>query len=118
MSRLNTHRIPYEVPLICGLPLQIPDRFQKSIDWLQDRLASKIWAWPLMLLCGTYLYCQRGRRGYIESDGSKLVAVGSNSFSRDDHAEMKRIAEGLWGDMRRSAGCPTCLTRHPRPAGS
>ena len=33
--------------------------------------------------------------GYVESDDCIPIAVESSSFSRDDHAEMERIAEGL-----------------------
>lgn len=95
MADLNARQIPYEVSLIYGLPLQTPDRFQKSVDWLRERGAQTIRAWPLMLLRGTNLYCQRDRWGYVESDGRIPIAIEGDSFSRDDHAEMARIAEGL-----------------------
>ena len=95
MSGLNARRIPYEVSLIYGLPLQTPDRFQASVDWLRDRGAPRIRAWPLMLLRGTDLYHQRDRWGYVESGDRIPVVVESASFSRDDHTEMARIAEGL-----------------------
>ena len=95
MAGLNARRIPYEVSLIYGLPLQTPDRFQASIDWLRARGAPRIRAWPLMLLRGTDLHYQRDRWGYVESDDRIPIVVESSSFSRDDHAEMERIAEGL-----------------------
>lgn len=95
MTGLNDRQIPYEVSLIYGLPLQTPDRFQASVDWLLQRGAPKIRAWPLMLLRGTALYHQRNHWGYVESDDRIPIAVESNSFSRDDHDEMGRIAEGL-----------------------
>ena len=95
MSGLNARRIPYEVSLIYGLPLQTPDRFRASIDWLRDRGAPRIRAWPLMLLRGTDLYYQRDRWGYVESNDRIPIVVESSSFSRDDHAEMERIAESL-----------------------
>ena len=95
MHGLNARGIPYEVSLIYGLPLQTPGRFQASIDWLRERGAPKIRAWPLMLLRGTDLYYQRGRWGYVESDGRIPIVIESDSFSRDDHAEMERIAGGL-----------------------
>lgn len=95
MSGLNARHIPYEVSLIYGLPLQTPGRFQASIDWLQERGAPKIRAWPLMLLRGTALYYQRDRWGYVESDDRIPIVIESSSFSCDDHVEMKRIAEGL-----------------------
>lgn len=95
IADLNGHGIPYEVSLIYGLPRQTLDRFQKSVDWLRERGARTIRAWPLMLLRGTNLYYQRGRWGYAESGGRIPIAIESDSFSRDDHAEMTRIAEGL-----------------------
>ena len=95
MTDLNGRRIPYEVSLIYGLPMQTVDRFQASVDWLRERGAPKIRAWPLMLLRGTPLYYQRGRWNYVESDDRIPVVVESNSFSRDDHDEMRHIAEDL-----------------------
>lgn len=95
MADLNDRQIPYEVSLIYGLPLQTPGRFQASVDWLLQRGAPKIRAWPLMLLRGTPLYHQRDHWGYMESDDRIPIAIKNDSFSRDDHDEMGRIAEGL-----------------------
>ena len=95
MADLNDRQIPYEVSLIYGLPLQTPGRFRKSVDWLLQRGAPKIRAWPLMLLRGTPLYHQRDRWGYLESDDRIPIAIESDSLSRDDHDEMVRIAEDL-----------------------
>ena len=96
IERLNARRIPYEVFLIYGLPLQTLDRFRMSVDWCLERGVPRVKAWPLMLLRGTPLHAQREMWGYIESVGDRIpVAVESSSFSRNDHAEMARIANDL-----------------------
>ena len=95
MADLNGRVIPYEVSLIYGLPMQTVDRFRASVDWLREGGAPKMRAWPLMLLHGTPTHHQRGRWGYVESEDRIPVAIKSDSFSRDGHAEMARIAEGL-----------------------
>ena len=49
-----------------------------------------------MLLRGTGLHVERSRWGYVESEADRIpVVVESHSFSREDHAEMARIAASL-----------------------
>ena len=49
-----------------------------------------------MLLRGTSLEAQRAEWGYVESDDSRIpVVVESRWFSREDHAEMARLAATL-----------------------
>ena len=93
---LNDRRIPYEVSLIYGLPLQTLERFRASAEWCLERGVPRVRAWPLMLLRGTALYYERDRWGYVESDAGRIpVVVESHSFTREDHAEMARIARSL-----------------------
>ena len=96
IERLNARGISYEISLIYGLPLQTLDRFRMSVDWCLERGVPRVKAWPLMLLRGTPLHAQREMWGYVESVGDRIpVVVESSSFSRDDHAEMARIANEL-----------------------
>jgi radical SAM superfamily enzyme YgiQ (UPF0313 family) len=98
IAELNARRIPYEVSLIYGLPLQTLDRFRRSVDWCLERGVPRVRAWPLMLLRGTVLHAQRQRWGYVESDDRRIpVVVESSSFTRGDHTEMARIADSLSG---------------------
>ena len=96
IAHLNGRRMPYEISLIYGLPLQTLDRFRASVAWCLDRGVPRVRAWPLMLLRGTALFAERDRWGYVESDAGRIpVVVESHSFSREEHAEMARIAESL-----------------------
>lgn len=96
IASLNARKIPYEISLIYGLPLQTLDRFRMSVDWCLQRGVPRVRAWPLMLLRGTVLHAQRERWGYVESVDNRIpIVVESDSFSRDDHDEMARIADGL-----------------------
>ncbi|NKC15503.1 MAG: radical SAM protein [Gammaproteobacteria bacterium] len=96
IADLNDRRIPYEISLIYGLPLQTLERFRASVGWCLDRGVPRVRAWPLMLLRGTALYTERDRWGYVESDAGRIpIVVESHSFSREEHAEMARIAESL-----------------------
>lgn len=96
IARLNDRRIPYEISLIYGLPLQTLDRFRTSVEWCLDRGVPRVRAWPLMLLRGTALHSQRDRWGYVESETDRIpIVVESHSFSREDHFEMARIAARL-----------------------
>jgi histone acetyltransferase (RNA polymerase elongator complex component) len=106
IDSLNARGIPYEVSLIYGLPLQTLDSFRMSVDWCLERGVPRVRAWPLMLLRGTALDFQRECWGYVESVASRIpIVVESFSFSRDDHAEMARIADELYdlGDARQAA---------------
>ena len=96
IAHLNGRRMPYEISLIYGLPLQTLDRFRASVAWCPDRGVPRVRAWPLMLLRGTALFVERDRWGYVESDAGRIpVVVEGHSFSREEHAEMARIAESL-----------------------
>ena len=96
VANLNDRRIPYEISLIYGLPLQTLDRFRASVEWCLDRGVPRVRAWPLMLLRGTGLHDQRSRWGYVESEAERIpIVVESHSFSREDHSEMARIAASL-----------------------
>ncbi len=97
---LHDRGIPFEVSLIYGLPRQTLDSFRYSVTWCLDRGVPSLRAWPLMLLRGTPLHEQRARWGFIESEGERLpLVVASDSFSREDHAEMARIATALHADV-------------------
>lgn len=96
IDNLNCRRIPYEVSLIYGLPLQTLDSFRRSVDWLLQRGVPCIRAWPLMLLRGTVIYDQKEQWGYVESVGHSIpIVVESSTFSRAEHDEMARIANEL-----------------------
>lgn len=88
--------IPFEVSLIYGLPTQTLDSFRASIDWCARHGVPSVRAWPLMLLRGTKLERDRERWGFVESTGERIpIVVASHSFTRDEHAEMARIAAEL-----------------------
>ena len=96
IENLNCRRIPYEVSLIYGLPLQTLDSFRGSVRWLLQRGVPCIRAWPLMLLRGTTLYDQKAKWEYSESVDQPIpIVVESSTFSRAEHAEMARIADKL-----------------------
>ena len=96
IAELNDRRVPYEISLIYGLPLQTLDRFRASVEWCLDRGVPRVRAWPLMLLRGTGLHGQRSRWGYVESEVDRIpIVVEGHSFSREDHSEMARIAASL-----------------------
>ncbi|MDE2716321.1 MAG: B12-binding domain-containing radical SAM protein, partial [Chloroflexota bacterium] len=96
IAKLNNRRVPYEISLIYGLPLQTLDRFRTSVEWCLDHGVPRVRAWPLMLLRGTSLHVQRARWGYVESEVDRIpIVVESHSFSREDHSEMARIAASL-----------------------
>lgn len=96
IGRLRQRAIPFEVSLIYGLPLQTLDSFRASVRWCLDHGVPRVRAWPLMLLRGTPLHAQREMWGFVDSEGERIpIVVASHSFSRDDHAEMARIAASL-----------------------
>lgn len=96
ISELNARQIPYEVSLIYGLPLQTLDSFRASVEWCSERGVPRVRAWPLMLLRGTKLHTQRKYWGFVESNDNRIpIVVESETFSREDHTEMTRIAECL-----------------------
>lgn len=96
IASLNERGVPYEVSLIYGLPYQTLESFRASVDWCLSRGVPRVRAWPLMLLRGTSLEAERDRWGFVESDKERIpVVVESRWFSRDDHAEMARLAAGL-----------------------
>lgn len=96
IAGLNERSIPYEVSLIYGLPFQTLERFRASVDWCLSRGVPRVRAWPLMLLRGTALEAERARWGFVESEDDRIpVVVESRWFSREDHAEMARLAASL-----------------------
>ena len=95
-DQLLERSIPFEVSLIYGLPLQTLERFRASVTWCRDRGVPRVRAWPLMLLRGTPLHAERHRWGFVESVGDRIpVVVESHTFTREEHAEMERIAADL-----------------------
>lgn len=99
IEELHDRGIPFSVSLIYGLPLQTLESFRSSVQWCVDREVPSLYAWPLMLLRGTPLHTEKDRWGYVESVGERIpIVVASDSFSREDHAEMARIAAELHSD--------------------
>ena len=65
----NTHRcnIRYEISLIFGLPAQTVESFKHSLSWATEcTKASKVDAFPLMLLRGTPLFYRKLELGLVE----------------------------------------------------
>lgn len=100
IRELQERQIDFEVSLIYGLPNQTLESFRASVDWCKQKGIPRVRAWPLMLLRGTPLYDQKAHFGYIESTGQSIpIAIASNSFSEQDHAEMTAIAKRLEADV-------------------
>jgi hypothetical protein len=101
LRELASRGVAHEVSLIYGLPGQTVDTFRASIDWLQSRGVGRIKAWPLMLLRGTELDCQREEFNMRETqlgDYGIPVVTSSSSFTENEWNVMREIAEAL---------CPT-----------
>ncbi len=98
INELNAKGISYEISMIYGLPYQTLESFQYGIDWLLQRNAENILAFPLMLLKGTKLYEQKEQFGFVEKvlgDFNIPTVVSSNSFSENEWWLMKEIAGEL-----------------------
>ncbi len=98
IKELNAKGISYEISMIYGLPYQTLESFQFGIDWLLQRNAENILAFPLMLLKGTKLYEQKEQFGFVEKvlgDFNIPTVVSSNSFSENEWWLMKEIAGEL-----------------------
>ncbi len=98
IKELNAKGISYEISMIYGLPYQTLESFQYGIDWLLQRNAENILAFPLMLLKGTKLYEQKEQFGFVEKvlgDFNIPTVVSSNSFSENEWWLMKEIAGEL-----------------------
>jgi len=92
---LHHHRVPFEVSLIYGLPLQTPASFQASIEWCRERGVEVVRAFPLMLLRGTQLNQERERWKLVENDDPIPVVVQSSTFTRSDWEQMHDMATQL-----------------------
>jgi radical SAM superfamily enzyme YgiQ (UPF0313 family) len=99
IDALHLRGVPFEVSLIYGLPTQTLSSFEASIAWCRAHGVATIRAWPLMLLRGTPLQADRARWGFEESVGERIpIVVASDSFTRDEHAEMARLARAFEDD--------------------
>eukprot|EP00978_Attheya_sp_CCMP212_P013180 scaffold33078_cov48-Attheya_sp.AAC.2 len=103
---VHGRNIETELSLIYGLPMQTVESFQASIDFCKTNGASKIHAFPLMLLRGTSLHDQKTELGLVESSDIKLQSssriyndiphvIESPSFSRSQWHKMAEMAEAL-----------------------
>jgi radical SAM superfamily enzyme YgiQ (UPF0313 family) len=96
IEALHRRRVPFEVSLIYGLPTQTLSSFEASIAWCRAHGVATIRAWPLMLLRGTPLQAERTKWGFEESVGERIpIVVASDTFTREEHAEMARLARAL-----------------------
>ncbi len=98
VAKLHARGIPFEVSLIYGLPTQTLASFEASVRWCRDRGVPAVRAFPLMLLRGTGLDRDRERWGLVESADPIPVVVASDTFSTDECARMREIADGLDDD--------------------
>ena len=55
--------IEFEISLIYGLPRQTLDSFRESLDWAHSTGATRVAAYPLMLLRGTEMHRRRHALG-------------------------------------------------------
>jgi radical SAM superfamily enzyme YgiQ (UPF0313 family) len=101
ISELHRRRIDFEISLIYGLPEQTLGSFQASVDWCRALGVPTIRAFPLMLLRGTPMERDRARWRLVENDEPIPLVVESNTFSRADWTDMRRIAEGLSAEADR-----------------
>jgi len=92
---LRRRGIRFMISLIYGLPTQTLESFRASVAWCRERGVEIVKAFPLMLLRGTQLDRDRARWGLIESDDRFPVVVQSDSFTRAEWEQMKRIANAL-----------------------
>ena len=109
---LNAAKIPFEVSLIYGLPLQTVDSFKQSIEFSQSLQPTRLVAWPLMLLRGTELYHQKelfdfketlfgfDEMNQLSTESNRLSlgiphVVSSNSFTFKDWTRMNDLARRL-----------------------
>jgi radical SAM superfamily enzyme YgiQ (UPF0313 family) len=95
ISQLRSRAIDFEVSLIYGLPQQTVSSFRTSVEWCLTRGVPTVRVFPLMLLRGTPMERDRARWRLVENDEAIPLVVESNTFSRSDWAEMRRIAEQL-----------------------
>ena len=95
VARLHAASLYFEVTLIYGLPNQTLESFRETLAWCEEHRVPTVRAFPLVLLRGTQLHRDAGHWGLVEDDSTIPQVVASNSFSRDDHAEMARLAASL-----------------------
>nr|VFK43979.1 MAG: Radical SAM superfamily enzyme YgiQ, UPF0313 family [Candidatus Kentron sp. TC] len=98
LRSMNARSIDYETSLIYGLPNQTLDSFKRSVDFLLENGAKKIFAFPLMLLKGTELYEQKQKWNLEEKilgDFNIPAVVSGNTFSEEDWLKMNEIADNL-----------------------
>ncbi|CAG8443092.1 3097_t:CDS:1 [Acaulospora colombiana] len=123
-KELTRREIMFEVSLIYGLPNQTVESFRISVDFVKTLGATKIHAWPLMLLRGTELERRKTDLGLREeilipgelkeiakerlSEGIPHV-TSSPSFTRDEWMEMNLIAETLFQPVTGVGNIPAIL---------
>ena len=67
LALVRERGIDFEISLIYGLPRQTLDSFRVSLDWARMTGASRVAAYPLMLLRGTEMHRQRHALGLREA---------------------------------------------------
>jgi len=101
LSEVRHRGINHEISLIYGLPQQTLDSFKESIRWCLERHIPVIKAFPLLLLRGTKLECERDKWGLVDQGGAMPMVVESNSFGYHDWSVMSQLSEALC----RTEGC-------------
>ena len=109
-EQLISNRIPFEVSLIYGLPLQTTDSFRKTVEFVTENMRpNRVRAWPLMLLKGTKMFDMKDkyklREKVLDStlepiDNMRQYSgiphvISSSTFTENDWIDMKSIAEEL-----------------------
>ena len=95
LALLNQSRIPFELSLIYGLPLQSLKSFKESVQWCLERRVPVIKAFPLMLLRGTELYDQSQKWNFRENSDNIPLVVASDTFDETDWIAMGQMAKAL-----------------------
>jgi radical SAM superfamily enzyme YgiQ (UPF0313 family) len=95
IKKVIKSKIPFEVSLIYGLPMQTPTSFNESIQFLKDHGVLIIKAFPLMILDGTALAKDENIKKYdIQQDVLEESpiphVVACKSFTRADYVLMQQ----------------------------
>ena len=121
LEETNRRGIETEISLIFGLPGQTVNSFRQSILFCQSLKATKIYAFPLMLLRGTPLHHNKQKLGLIESSDININyipriqtgiphVVTSKSFDYKDWQQMADMAASLEEYNRRVANTSTAYS--------
>lgn len=106
LEAIKERNIEVELSLIFGLPGQTVESFQQSIDFCKEAEATKIFAFPLMLLRGTPLHYEKDKLNLKESSDINIAGINrlqtdiphvisSSSFDYSDWQIMAKLAEDL-----------------------